>query len=73
MRARRRMEQVYFGTSDIAEMLGISETKARDLMYEFAPHGKLLRCGRLLRVPASDFRRWLDAHMTRPLRELAQR
>lgn len=67
------MEQAFYGTADIAEILGISQNKARDLMYSFAPHGKLLKCGRLLRVPAQEFEKWLHAQMVAQSRGLAQR
>lgn len=55
MATRQKAKQAFYGTTDIAAILGVSDTKARQLMYMFGRNGKLLRCGKLLRVPIKDF------------------
>lgn len=55
MASKQKVQRQFYGTSDIATILGIGQTKARELMYMFGAHGKLFRCGKLLRVPVKDF------------------
>lgn len=63
MAAKKKVQRQFYGTADIATILGVSQSKARDLMYMFGRHGKLLRCGKLLRVPVKDFDAYVQQNM----------
>lgn len=63
--AKQKVQRQFYGTTEIATILGVSDTKARTLMYMFGQHGKLLRCGKLLRVPVREFEEYIKQNMSR--------
>lgn len=55
----------YYSPNDVMEILSVSRAEANRIMHEFEEMGKLFRRGRLLRVKASDFDRWVNEQIER--------
>jgi len=55
----------YYSTKDIQTMLGISRSKANQIMHMFEYRGQLFRCGSTLRVEITVFEDWCR-EQTRP-------
>lgn len=49
----------FYSTQDVMEILGISKSKANQLMHMFEFRGQLFRDGRVMRVRIKDFEQWL--------------
>lgn len=49
----------FYSARDIQTMLGISRSKANQIMHHFERQGQLYRDGRLMRVKIEDFEQWL--------------
>jgi len=49
----------YYSTKDVQEILGISRTKAIQIMHIFEYRGQLFRCGSTMRVEIKVFEDWL--------------
>lgn len=49
----------FYSTQDVMEILGISKSKANQLMHMFEFRGQLFRDGRVMRVKIKDFEQWL--------------
>ena len=50
----------FYSARDIQTMLGISRSKANQIMHHFERQGQLYRDGRLMRVKIGDFEQWLE-------------
>lgn len=57
MKASKRR---FYSTQDVMEILGISKSKANQLMHMFEFRGQLFRDGRVMRVKIKDFEQWLE-------------
>lgn len=64
MTRAREAPRRFYSTRDISEMLSIGMTKAREYMYRFESCGKCFREGKLVRVDADEFDRYIKS-MTR--------
>lgn len=53
------MRPQYYSRKDICEMLSISKTQGLQIMHMFEHQGKAFRHGKLLRVSAQDFEKWI--------------
>lgn len=49
----------FYSTQDVMEILGISKSKANQLMHMFEFRRQLFRDGRVMRVRIKDFEQWL--------------
>ena len=64
MTRAREAPRRFYSTRDISRMLSISMTKAREYAYRFEACGQCFREGKLVRVDADEFDRYIKA-MTR--------
>ena len=56
----------YYSTKDIEEILGVSRSKAIQIMHMFEQRGKLFKCGNTMRVEIPVFEAWCEEHTHRP-------
>lgn len=49
----------FYSTKDVETILGISRSKATQIMHIFDKHGQLLRIGQAMRVEIDTFEQWL--------------
>lgn len=52
-------KKLFYSTKDIETMLGISRSKATQIMHIFEKRGQLFRLGNTLRVQIDVYERWL--------------
>lgn len=50
----------YYTTTEVQTILGVSRTKANEIMHVFEKRGQLFRHGNTLRVKISVFDEWLE-------------
>ena len=60
------IKQRYYSTRDIQMILGISRTKANQIMHEFEREGKLFRHENTMRIKIDDFEDWFTQHTATP-------
>jgi len=56
----------YYSTKDIEEILGVSRSKANQIMHMFEERGQLFRDGSTMRVEIPVFDAWCEEQTQRP-------
>lgn len=51
-------KQRYYSTRDVQTILGVSRSKAIQIMHLFGKRGQLFRVGNTMRVEITTFERW---------------
>lgn len=59
-------KQRYYSTRDVQTILGVSRSKAIQIMHLFGKRGQLFRQGNTLRVEIDTFEHWCQENQKRP-------
>jgi excisionase family DNA binding protein len=65
MKDRATTTQLLLDTKEAAQVLAVSPRKLWAMTFEDQPGLPYIRCGRLVRYPVADLKRWIDVQRTR--------